>query len=138
MLVVDDDPDSSRVVEMLLTACGQNVRVAADGRGALALIGVFEPELVLLDIGMPDMDGLEVAREIRRLERIEQPAIVAMTGHGQTADRIATREAGFNAHLVKPVTYERLARVLVDSTAPAPPRPSPGEACPLLRGSTTL
>lgn len=131
VLVVDDDLDSVRTLQVLLEVCGQAVCMAQDGREALGQVRVFAPDIVLLDLGMPDMDGLEVARRIRAMEGIEQPLIVAMTGYGQTEDRVATREAGFDAHLVKPVTLNRLSTILERDELAVP---EPGEPFPLLRG----
>lgn len=112
ILVVDDETDVSLTMKLLLEICGQVVRVADDGPAALALVRSFAPDVVLLDLAMPEMDGLAVARQIRAMADIEQPTIVAVTGHGQLGYRRATLAAGFDHHLVKPVTFNRLTGLL--------------------------
>src|SRR5262249_34690838 len=99
---------------LLLRLEGQEVRAAHDGPAALALAAEFRPQVVFLDIGMPDMDGFEVARRLRQLPGPVRPTLVALTGWGQMEDRRRSREAGFQHHLVKPVEpaalHELLAR----------------------------
>jgi CheY-like chemotaxis protein len=87
--------------------------VVYDGRAALAMAESFQPTSVLLDIGMPGMDGFEVARRLRQDERFAQLRIVALTGWGQDTDRRQTRNRGFSHHLTKPVSVEDLQQVLV-------------------------
>ena len=112
VLVVDDEPDSAVTLAMLLQLRGHRADVAHDGPEALSKAETLRPDVVLLDLGLPGMDGYEVCRRLR-----EQPGgtslfIVALTGWGQEEDRRRTREAGFDLHLVKPVDPEELLRVL--------------------------
>ena len=105
ILVVDDNVDAAKSLARLLTRLyGQEVRVAHDGPAALAAAGEFRPEVVLLDIGLPGMDGYEVARRLRERPEFEETLLVALTGWGQEADRERSRAAGFDHHLVKPAT----------------------------------
>jgi len=112
VLVVDDNADAAATLEMLLRSLGYETRVVHDGWEALRLAREFEPDVVLLDIGMPDLDGYEVARRLRAMKRGAALRIVAVTGWGQETDRQRSREAGFDVHLVKPVDSADLARAL--------------------------
>ncbi len=112
ILVVDDNRDAADTLGLLLEADGAEVRVVYDGRSALAMAENFLPSSVLLDIGMPLMDGYEVARRLRQDERFANMRIVALTGWGQDADRRQTRNRGFTQHLTKPVSLEELYKVL--------------------------
>jgi PAS domain S-box-containing protein len=118
-LVVDDNVDSADSLGLLLTLSGQEVRVAYDGPTALLMAEAFRPELVLLDIGMPGMDGYEVARRLRRLPGLERVVVVAVTGWGQEEDRLRSREAGFDYHLTKPADPGALHRLLAGDAAAA-------------------
>ncbi len=91
---------------MLLKALGQNVAIAFDGQTALKLARENVPDVILLDIGLPAMDGYEVARHCRRDPLLQRVTLVAMTGYGQDSDRQRSQEAGFDAHLVKPVNLQ--------------------------------
>jgi signal transduction histidine kinase len=113
MLVVDDNRDAADTLALLLEADGAEVRVAYDGRAALAAAESFQPSSVLLDIGMPGMDGWEVARRLRQDQRFAGLRIVALTGWGQDSDRRQTRNRGFTHHLTKPVSLEDLHRILI-------------------------
>ena len=112
VLVVDDNADAAAMLEMLLRSLGHETRVANDGLDAVRIAVEFRPDIVLLDIGMPGLDGFEVARRLRALKRDRPMKIVAVTGWGQEADRERTREAGFDLHLVKPVDANELAQAL--------------------------
>jgi CheY-like chemotaxis protein/two-component sensor histidine kinase len=112
ILVVDDNRDAADTLGLLLEADGAEVRVVYDGRAALAMAETFLPTSVLLDIGMPGMDGYEVARRLRQDERFSGLRIAALTGWGQDADRRQTRNRGFSHHLTKPVTIEELHNIL--------------------------
>jgi len=112
ILVVDDNRDAADTLGLLLEADGAEVRVVYDGRSALAMADAFLPTSVLLDIGMPGMDGYEVARRLRQDERFSGLRIAALTGWGQDADRRQTRNRGFSYHLTKPVSIEELHRIL--------------------------
>jgi PAS domain S-box-containing protein len=113
ILVVDDNRDAADTLGLLLEADGADVRVVYDGRSALAMAESFLPSSVLLDIGMPGMDGYEVARRLRQDERFASMRIVALTGWGQDADRRQTRNRGFTYHLTKPVSLEELHQILI-------------------------
>jgi PAS domain S-box-containing protein len=112
ILVVDDNRDAADTLGLLLEADGADVRVVYDGRSALSMAESFLPSSVLLDIGMPGMDGYEVARRLRQDERFASLRIVALTGWGQDADRRQTRNRGFTHHLTKPVSLEDLHQIL--------------------------
>ncbi len=115
VLVVDDRRDATHILRTLLTTIGHDVQTAADGPSALALALDFRPEVVLLDINMPGMSGLEVAKRIRQQSILKDIVLIAMTGHGDDEDRQRSIEAGFDFHLVKPadikIVYEILATV---------------------------
>ncbi len=112
ILVVDDNRDSADSLAKLLQLCGHDVRAVNNGQTALEIAADYRPEVVLLDIGLPGMNGLEVCRHLRELPEGSQMLIVAMTGYGQMEDRAQSKEAGFNAHLVKPVDLETLQEML--------------------------
>jgi PAS domain S-box-containing protein len=113
ILVVDDNRDAADTLGLLLEADGAEVRVVYDGRAALGMAESFMPSSVLLDIGMPGMDGYEVARRLRQEPRHAGLRIIALTGWGQDADRRQTRNRGFSHHLTKPVSLEELHDILV-------------------------
>jgi two-component system CheB/CheR fusion protein len=130
VVVVEDNADSREMLCTMLTHTGLSCFGAADGWAALRLIEEVSPEIVLLDVGLPGMDGLEVARRIRANPRHRDVRLIALTGYGQASDRQATREAGFDYHLVKPVQPEELLAVLAhlrtSSTSPNAVLPSQG------------
>jgi CheY-like chemotaxis protein len=103
VLVVDDNHDAALSLAMLVEMLGHEVRVAYDGVEALEAAGEFHPELVLLDIGMPRMDGYETCRRLRAQPWGASARIIAVTGWGQENDRRLSQQAGFDEHLVKPV-----------------------------------
>jgi PAS domain S-box-containing protein len=103
ILVVDDNTDAGETLAMLLSLYGYQAEVVGSGMAALELIPSFRPGVVFLDIGMPVMDGYEVARRLRELPAGQQVYLVAVTGWGQPEDRRRTQEAGFDHHLIKPV-----------------------------------
>lgn len=112
VLVVDDNEDSAASMGMLLNFLGTDVQVAHDGPTALAIIESYRPDVVLLDIGMPGMDGFEVARQVRQRVDFNNIMLIALTGWGQTEDRNRTRAAGFDHHLVKPANITALQSLL--------------------------
>ncbi|BBA34873.1 PAS domain-containing protein [Methylocaldum marinum] len=112
ILVVDDNTDAVESLALLLELEGHDVRTALDGPAALELASDFRPEAVLLDIGLPGMDGYEVARRLRDRPETREALIIAITGYGQLEDRALTKAAGFNHHLVKPVDPEELGALL--------------------------
>ena len=124
VLVVDDNRDAADTLSALLRADGHAVEVLYDGREALHLGATFQPELVLLDLHMPEISGFQLAPRIRREAWGRATALVALTGWGQAQDRRATAEAGFDLHLVKPVTPQTLSVVLRSLDELSPPRRS--------------
>ena len=112
VLVVDDNVDSAESISLLLAAFGHEVKTAFDGHQALTLGEQFRPELVLLDLGMPQLSGYEVCRRLRSLPWGRGIVVAAMTGWGGPTERAATREAGFDHHLVKPLDPDGLIALL--------------------------
>jgi PAS domain S-box-containing protein len=112
ILVVDDNRDAAESLKLLLRLCGHDASAAHDGPEALALARALRPSLVLLDIGLPGMDGYELARRLREEPLHKDARLVAMTGYGQMTDRERSSGAGFFAHLVKPVSLEALNALL--------------------------
>ncbi len=112
ILVVDDNVDSAESLAMLLEMSRHQVRTAHDGPAALVAALDFRPNVVLLDIGLPIMDGYEVARRMRGQPTLGTVLLIAMTGYGQESDRQLSREAGFDHHLVKPVDFGKLQQIL--------------------------
>jgi signal transduction histidine kinase len=113
ILVVDDNVDSAKTLGMLLKYLGADVQVVHDGPAAIDAIETFQPGVVLLDLGMPEMDGYEVARRVRERHQSNDVTLIALTGWGQEDDRRRTREAGFDHHLVKPADIAALQSLLV-------------------------
>jgi CheY-like chemotaxis protein len=118
LLVVDDNQDAANSLAMLLRMQGHEVRVAYSGMAALEMTRAYAPDVVFLDIGMPGMDGYEVARRLRQQPGLEQVVVAALTGWGQQEDRRRTAEAGFNHHLVKPPDPKALENVLAELKRP--------------------
>ena len=112
ILLVDDNHDAAQALRLLLEADGHEVRVAADGPSGLQVARSYQPEVVLLDIGLPKMDGYELARRIRADAELQGTVLVAVTGYGQMHDRARASASGFHHHLVKPVEYRDLQEVL--------------------------
>jgi PAS domain S-box-containing protein len=112
LLVVDDNKDAAESMSMLLELWGHEVICAYDGRTALETAATYRPDAVFLDIGLPEMDGYEVAERLRELPGSSKAVLVAITGYGQDADRRRSREAGIDHHLVKPVAPETLHNLL--------------------------
>ncbi len=112
VLVVDDNVDMARSLEMLLRESGHDVRTAHDGPAALETARDYRPNVVLLDIGLPELDGYEVAKRMRQHAVLQNVVLVAMTGYGQESDRQRAREAGFDHHLVKPARFEQMQKIL--------------------------
>lgn len=112
VLVVDDNRDAADSLGLLLQIQGVNTRIVYDGKAALAALGEYRPTLIFLDIGMPDMDGYEVARRMRERPEGRDVVLIALTGWGQEADRRRARSAGFNHHLTKPIDIDALPRLL--------------------------
>ena len=114
VLIVDDNRDSADTLSMLLKLGGHQVKTGYDGEQALEAVAAMRPEAVLLDIGMPKLNGYEVCRRIRKETWGKDIFLIALTGWGQDEDRRRTDEAGFDAHLVKPVDPVQLAKLLAD------------------------
>lgn len=122
VLVVDDNADGAEMLAAFLDAKGYQTRVAYDGPGALRVAAEFQPELAFLDIGLPVMDGYELAARLRELPGLGSTRLVALTGYGQESDRRKTQAAGFQYHLVKPVDFEAIEDVVSDRRpVPDPP-----------------
>jgi CheY-like chemotaxis protein len=122
ILVVDDNADAARLLADSLSVLGHGTRVAHDGPVALRIAEEYRPDAALVDIGLPVMDGYELARRLRALPGLERVCLIAVTGYGQSEDRARSREAGFDAHLVKPVQHERLGRLLGELSCSAAER----------------
>lgn len=114
ILVVDDNHDSALSLAMVLTIMGHETRTAHDGETALVTAEEFVPEVVLLDIGLPKMNGYEVAQRIREQAWGRDMFLIAVTGWGQAEDRARSAEVGLNMHMVKPVEPAALQAVLAD------------------------
>jgi PAS domain S-box-containing protein len=114
VMVVDDNSDSASMMATLLEKEGHQVRIAHDGPAALEEARSYRPEVVFIDIGLPGMDGYQVARELRALADLPRPLLVALTGYAQEEHRHRSREAGFDGHLVKPVALETLKKALAE------------------------
>jgi signal transduction histidine kinase/AmiR/NasT family two-component response regulator len=115
ILVVDDNHDAAELLATALLAVGHEIAVAHDGPTALAVARDVMPDVALLDIGLPVMDGYELARRLRALPGLESVKLAAITGYGQESDRAKSRIAGFDAHLIKPVAFDALQSWLADS-----------------------
>ncbi|MFL5357380.1 CHASE domain-containing protein [Archangium sp.] len=117
VLVVDDNVDAAELLGEVLELDGHQVTVVHDGQTALERLDTLEPEVVFLDIGLPGLDGYEVARRMRQRLGGECPRLVAITGYGQSSDRQRSREAGFDAHLVKPVELETVRAMAAEGAS---------------------
>lgn len=119
IMVVDDNVDAGAVLQMLLECVGHEVTVEHNARGALERIEVDPPQVCLLDIGLPDIDGNELARRLRARPETAGAVLIAITGYGQEQDRAQTASAGFDHHLVKPVDIDQLFAILAEERLPA-------------------
>lgn len=108
ILVVDDNPDIVKGLSAMLRMSGFKVMSALDGRAALVTAAEFLPGIVLLDIGLPELDGYEVARRLRTQAAFKAILIIAITGYGGEEARVQSREAGFDCHLAKPIGFDHL------------------------------
>ena len=116
ILVADDNVDSAEILAMLLTLQGYDTKTTHDGAAALDLAATFRPDVILLDIGMPKLNGYEVCRRIRQQRWGKTMMVIAMTGWGQEDDRRKSQAAGFDFHLVKPVDLDVLFKLLSGAT----------------------
>ena len=119
VLVVDDNLDAAHTLNLFLSAAGHEVEIAYCAEDALEVAKVFSPQVCLLDIGLPDMDGNELARRLRRLPQTTASTLVAATGYGRQQDRDAARQAGFDHYMVKPVNTVELSELLARIAARA-------------------
>jgi CheY-like chemotaxis protein/anti-sigma regulatory factor (Ser/Thr protein kinase) len=119
VLVVDDNRDAAETLASVLQARGHKVATAYDAPGAIDAAASFGPAVAIVDIGLPVMDGYELAERLRDRLGHGAPAFIAVTGYGQEHDRARSQRAGFAAHFVKPVDVDHLARQLADLAAPA-------------------
>jgi CheY-like chemotaxis protein len=117
VLIVDDNEDAATALEMLLEEAGHSVRAAHTGPAGLAAALEFLPDVMLLDIGLPELDGFEVAKRIRQQAALHNVVLVAMTGYGREKERQRSQEAGFDHHLVKPVDFGTLEQILAAVSA---------------------
>jgi CheY-like chemotaxis protein len=115
ILVVDDSVDGAEMLAAALSAKGYETRVAYDAPAALRVAADFRPAIAFLDIGLPVMDGYELAARLRELPELNGVRLIALTGYGQASDRKKTRDAGFQHHLVKPVNFDAIEAVLGDA-----------------------
>ena len=114
ILVADDFPQSAETLARLLEKDGNEVQIAEDGVAAVEAAAEFLPDVVLMDIAMPRLDGYQAAKRIRQQPWGKQMILIALTGWGQQQDRRRTQEAGFDAHLTKPVNYEAIVTLLTN------------------------
>jgi CheY-like chemotaxis protein len=115
ILVIDDNHDSADSLGKLLGLMGNEVRTAYDGLEAVEAAAEFQPDVILLDIGLPSLNGYDAARRIRQQSRSAEPVLIALTGLGQEQDRLLSQEAGFDHHLVKPVDPDVLLGLLASA-----------------------
>jgi CheY-like chemotaxis protein len=112
VLIIDDNVDAAQLLADVLAAGGYHTLAAHDGPSALQAAGAFRPQIAVVDLGLPIMDGFELARLMLANPVLMQTKLVALTGYGQAEDRARTAAAGFEAHLVKPVDIEQLRSVI--------------------------
>ena len=117
MRVVDDNDDAAASLAALLRLSGNDARVVHDGEEGVQAAISWRPDVILLDIGLPKINGYEACKRLRAHSATTGARIIALTGWGQEQDRRNSRDAGFDAHLVKPVDYDELERILRSSPA---------------------
>lgn len=111
-MVVDDNTDAAQMLSSLLTLAGHQVRTAFDAEACLAVVAEVDPDACILDIGLPGMDGYELARRLRAREGSRSLYLIALTGYGQESDREHAFAAGFDEHMTKPVNFDALEAAL--------------------------
>jgi CheY-like chemotaxis protein len=116
VLIVDDNADAAETLALLVRTLGGDARTAADGQSGIQCASEFSPDVILLDIGMPGMDGYETCRRLRQDHGTGRTVIVALSGWGQEGDKRRAAEAGFDAHLTKPANPSVLERLLAEAT----------------------
>ncbi len=112
--MVDDSEDTAEMMSTLLGMAGHDVRIAHSGPAALEAAADHRPDAIVLDIGLPGLDGYQVAQRLRQDPLTEDVVLIAASGYGQESDRRRSREAGFDHHLVKPVDPQRLQEILAE------------------------
>ena len=112
LLIADDNADAAESLAMLLRMEGHEVVVVSNGRDALHAVSAVRPSVVVLDIGMPDISGYEVARQLRQTEEGRSLTLIAVTGWGQERDKLRAREAGFDHHFTKPIDPNTLLELV--------------------------
>jgi CheY-like chemotaxis protein len=112
VLIVEDNRDAGEMYRILIEMCGHEVLVAEDGAKGLELLKSAQPDIALVDIGLPGMDGYEIARRFRAEPEGGRVLLVALTGYGSSSDRARSRQAGFDLHLLKPVDPQALQSLL--------------------------
>jgi CheY-like chemotaxis protein len=121
--VVEDQADARLMMQLVLESQGVTVSTAENGRDGLGLIEQLRPDLALVDLGLPVMNGFELARQIRQSPAFSRTRLVALSGYGQDSDVEAALGAGFDEHLTKPVDLDRLEQILRGGTSSAARRP---------------
>lgn len=112
VLIVDDYPDSAEISALLLTLYGHDCRIALTGQAALDQAAAFDPDIVILDIGLPDISGYDVAERLRARPRSQPLFLAAVTGWGQPEDRVRALAAGFDLHVLKPTDSDKIRQIL--------------------------
>jgi CheY-like chemotaxis protein len=115
ILIVDDNTDAAEMLSIMLGGWGHETRMEYDGPGALTAVEQFQPDIVLLDLGLPTMDGYETGRRLRQTDAGRTALVVAVTGWGQEQDILRSRAAGFDRHLVKPVAPQVLRALIAET-----------------------
>lgn len=117
VLIVDDNADAADTLALLLTEHGHATHIAYDGASALVAVSEFRPEVILLDLGLPDIDGIEVCKAVRAEPGGGDVTVVALSGWGQNRDKRRTAKAGFDAHLTKPADFAAVTHLLAERRA---------------------
>ena len=112
VLLVDDNRDAVELLGELIASQGHQIQIAFDGPSALTIAAQFDPEVAVLDIGLPVMDGYELAQKLRMMNKPGLHRLIALTGYGQASDRARSAAAGFDAHVAKPVSVEEILRLI--------------------------
>lgn len=112
ILIIDDNADAAKTTQMLLSMLGHEAEVAFDGPSGIDMAASSAPDVILLDIGLPGMDGYEVARRLREKTGQKETLLIALSGHGEPDDVQKAKEAGFDHHLVKPADTARLMALI--------------------------
>ena len=133
---MDGNTDVAQTMRELIVTLGHQAATAHDGHSALALITTLQPDLGLIDIGLPDIVGSDLARRIRDLPGGDKIFLIALTGYGREQDRKAALEAGFDRHLVKPITLQQIEELLAATSAPNEHASITGDGGPLPDAAT--